>query len=108
MLSNVQKMKEAISDLMQMACSSCVCKCNGKLCSGVAQGRDALDLPLRQCDVGTPDEQWKRFAEYCLLRKNGSCHGCPVFAAQNNGLNSSCELIWAQIPYEPTTEGDKS
>ena len=59
---------------------------------------DALAAPPRNCDVGTAEEQSKRFVAAC----NGKyCRDCPVrkyWSSKPNGL-TSCIHIWAQMPY---------
>ena len=59
----------------------------------------ALAEPLRNCDVGTAEEQTRRMeAEYCHIQK--SCYEspsgreCPLHKAEVD-----CRLIWAQMPY---------
>lgn len=52
----------------------------------------ALAKPPRNCDVGTAEEQDKRFLEFCTSM---DCKRyCPLFKAD------SCELAWSQMPYE--------
>lgn len=57
--------------------------------------QEALRFPLRQCDVGTPEDQEKRFTKYCYDHRSYEigCGGCPL-----NG-EPCCELAWAQMPY---------
>ena len=64
----------------------------------------ALSTPARNCDVGTPEEQSKRYEAYCAefgRHSDGSpkCIGCPLEtrAMKTGGM---CELAWAQMPYE--------
>lgn len=71
--------------------------------------RDAIAKPPRNCDVGTPQEQIKRWEEFCqehhehwkpgksltaIQRCNCPCH-------EGNGCNY---FIWAQMPYEEMKE----
>lgn len=58
----------------------------------------ALAEPPRNCDVGTAEEQSKRFKKYCALNKDfeWGCEKCPIFPYKI----IKCEFIWAQIPYE--------
>jgi hypothetical protein len=67
-----------------------------------------INEPLRNCDIGTADEQTKRFREFCSAHKYLSsdfsyiCKGfgkgrCPF---SNSHTKSSCELAWSQMPYE--------
>lgn len=62
-------------------------------------------FPLRNCDVGTAEEQTRRMvAEYCAVQK--SCYEspsgreCPLYEA---GVD--CRLRWAQMPYEAKEGG---
>lgn len=68
----------------------------------VQKARAALSAPPRNCDVGTAGEQYRRWTRFCKFRNESrkTCLGCPVYAEQNKGQNSTCELIWAQMPYE--------
>lgn len=51
-----------------------------------------IDKPRRNCDVGTEEEQNERFLKFCTSM---DCQRyCPLFKAD------SCELAWAQMPYE--------
>ena len=53
----------------------------------------ALAAPPRNCDVGTVDEQLKRFSAFCMSRK---CNECP-FVSSTYG---ECGVRWSQMPYE--------
>lgn len=59
---------------------------------------EALTKSLRNCDIGTEEEQSKRFKKYCALNKDfeWGCEKCPIFPYKI----IKCEFIWAQIPYE--------
>lgn len=71
---------------------------------------DALSAPARNCDVGTAEEQWKRFYEFCIdweeSGPDGGCSdGCPCMAIKSKKSDgcfgqSGCFAIWAQMPYE--------
>jgi hypothetical protein len=65
----------------------------------------ALDKPIRNCDIGTADEQAKRFEDFCLKHIGCAdetcgrhCVGCPLEKASKN-ITQKCELYWAQMPY---------
>ena len=60
----------------------------------IALAHKALTLPLRNCDVGTADEQKERFDDFCSRDNGGSCLCCPVVSSID------CVLGWAQLPYE--------
>lgn len=57
--------------------------------------------PKRNCDVGAPEEQSRRFDQVCSFRFTGNCAGCknPLDDSAANGV-SDCALFWAQLPYE--------
>ena len=63
-----------------------------RLCEIVSQD---LAIPLRQCDVGTADEQSARYDEFCYQHRTieHCCANCPVVSS------ATCELAWAQTPY---------
>lgn len=61
----------------------------------------AIAAPARNCDVGTPEEQWTRIRAFCKRHKTGlRCVDCPV----NGIFPKNCALIWAQMPYEGGTK----
>jgi hypothetical protein len=60
----------------------------------------ALAAPARQCDVGTPEEQERRYERFCDSHKwvddegaNACLADCPLYNT------SECALHWAQTPY---------
>lgn len=71
------------------------------------QARDAISIPLRNCDVGTADEQDERFKNFCLsyyepFNVDGECWKCPLFKTKTR-----CQIAWAQMPYEQEQKGEK-
>ena len=58
--------------------------------------RSALSAPVRNCDVGTADEQTKRMRNNCNKYKP-SCIGCKYVTDLQK---ENCWLAWAQMPYE--------
>lgn len=56
---------------------------------------DALALPRRNCDVGSDEEQSRRFCAFCRPRLE-PCDGCACLEASHKGR---CEFVWAQMPY---------
>ena len=58
---------------------------------------EKLKKSLRNCDVGTADEQSARFDAHC--RKHMGCFTCPL-REKDGGVPKYCELAWAQMPYE--------
>lgn len=61
----------------------------------------ALAEPVRNCDVGSPEDQSERMAKFCreqFEKTDGVelCSGCPF-----HGVNRlDCQFAWAQMPYE--------
>lgn len=63
--------------------------------------RAALAEPLRNCDVGTAEEQSVRMAEFCRAQCKKTdgvrlCSGCRFFEL----AGTECPFAWAQLPYE--------
>jgi hypothetical protein len=59
--------------------------------------------PKRNCDVGTAEEQDRRFKKFCNKHCRGSdvrfpCLTCPLPV-------DKCQLAWAQMPYEAEEGG---
>ena len=70
--------------------------------------RAALAAPPRNCDVGTAEEQEKRFHDFCRARhlprmeESRYCaYKCPLEG------DTCCELQWAQMPYIEKEGGAK-
>lgn len=68
--------------------------------------KSALAAPVKNCEVGTSDEQAERFENFCLehigcAEETGGrhCIGCPLEKASRH-ITQKCELYWAQLPYE--------
>lgn len=61
---------------------------------------DALAAPPRQCDVGTPQEQYNRFREFCL--QYTFCEQCQLrqLKPEYDICGMRCGFKWAQMPYE--------
>lgn len=61
----------------------------------------ALAEPVKNCEVGTAEEQEKRFHDFCRARhlprmedSSYCAYKCPLEGG------TCCELQWAQMPYE--------
>ena len=73
--------------------------------SAVEKARRALSAPLRNCDVGTAEEQTDRYKTLCRAQKN--CNSkCPVMEWRGTSF-ANCEIAWAQMPYQPEEGGAK-
>ena len=105
MEGNVQKMREALEKLNAEIGRFYN---NGWIPYDAWQGCDdmisrTLSLPLKNCDVGTADEQAQRYDKFC---EGMDCVKCPVHALWHHyfeickNRKVSCGLIWAQMPYE--------
>lgn len=55
------------------------------------KAKSALAEPLRNCDVGTADEQFKRHANWCKTTKDFPCGATKC---------RKCLGYWLQMPYE--------
>ena len=55
----------------------------------------ALSAPPRQCDVGSADEQLKRWRKFC--ENLHDCGDCP--ANKKDGISADCFANWSQMPY---------
>lgn len=101
MESDVQKMRSAARHLLNV-----IDEMGFKpWCAGdaLALACDKLDstltLPLRNCDVGTAEEQIARYGEFCQREclscdKRISCH------MRGESYRMNCMMKWAQMPYE--------
>lgn len=58
----------------------------------------ALGAPLRNCDVGTAEEQSRRFHEFCVKHAHDGCPKCPAHQAVNK--STRCPIVWGQLHYE--------
>ena len=61
--------------------------------------KDALAEPVKNCEVGTAQEQFARCSKFCDIHDD--CSNCPVLEAD------SCELAWAQMPYKEDTSENR-
>jgi hypothetical protein len=75
--------------------------------SQIEENDAALAEPLRNCDVGTAEEQYEQFILFC--RRNsfrGVCNDSCKFASVSRRLGwqtigqARCFLFWGQMPYE--------
>jgi hypothetical protein len=70
---------------------------------------NALSEPLKNCDVGTPEEQCVRFKKWCegefykrpMNPLTGEpCKSCPCYSVSANGVDGCNYLRWANMPYK--------
>lgn len=93
-----EQMREAIVEISNLADAILGGDNDANAIAILDKCKDALALPLRQCDVGTASEQRERYLAHC--RRTPYCTGCE--AATNHLVG--CEFTWAQMTYE-TQEG---
>lgn len=96
------KLREALSEIVLLtvkAGKSISCDVAQKIIASNA--KHALAEPMRNCDVGTVEEQSQRFDAFCDAHKyvgddgaNWCSRTCPCYNEINCGVN------WAQMPYE--------
>ena len=60
--------------------------------------RAALTAPPRNCDIGTAEEQTRRFVDFCY--RSNECVSCQM---EPKG-ETDCILAWAQTPYKKGDE----
>ena len=57
-----------------------------------------IGRPLRNCDVGTAEEQYKRFDKICSAKQ--PTKDCPLFEKTAPCCSPFCFARWAQMPYK--------
>ena len=93
--NNMKAMRKALEFVAHMNDSSYT---TYDVLVAVQKARTALAAPARNCDVGTTEEQYKRFRDYCFRKR------CESLITPNT-LGSEVAFAWAQMPYEPHEEG---
>lgn len=76
-------------------------ECNHKkTCELIFEARKALAKPQRNCEVGTWQQQEKRFENFCNRFRHDYCRGCSLGEEffENHEIGE-CRLAWAQKPY---------
>lgn len=81
----------------------------------VALAKAALAAPPRNCDVGTAKEQAVRKGEFCSRYApfaDSNCDACPLRnynrPQPERMVGYSCDLAWAQMPYDAAQEGGRT
>lgn len=72
--------------------------CYEEMANALDKAKAALAEPIRNCDVGTAEEQYARHSKWC-------CHydidGYMEVACAHPDMNCIlCALRWAQMPYD--------
>ena len=91
--SNVKAMREALVIVKRLF--------DGRLMwqPDIRKAHEAVDAalakPPRNCDVGTAEEQTRRWNRFCYRHE---CLSCPVKPIGE----VDCILAWSQMPYDET------
>ena len=105
-LGNAAKMREALENIAEYA-KAAACHTEDAHLLGYLNQIErwveaALSAPPRNCDVGTPEEQHRRFKKWC--GKHGIDGDMDVACAYPDMCCTLCALRWAQMPYEGENE----
>ena len=71
--------------------------------NAIAKSNASLSAPPRNCDVGTAEEQAKRFGKVCgkYYNEEEQCNEkCPLASLDVIHGFPRCQAYWAQMPYE--------
>lgn len=101
--SNVKSMREALSDACYAMFNFIKTQNGGyvEMANALDKAKAVLAKPPRNCDVGTADEQAKRFHSFCekfQSRIQGMCS--PQCPCKDCCDKCQCLIKWAQTPYE--------
>ena len=90
-VGNAAAMREVLYDIVMLTMKVGY-SIHGDVACGIiaSKAKHALSAPPRNCDIGTPEEQEKRFENY---------------TAKHWHLGKTA-FQWSQMPYEATNEGD--
>lgn len=61
----------------------------------ITEAKAALAEPLRNCEVGTAEEQFKRHSKWCTTTRDFSCA---------DTMCRKCFADWSQMPYKKEGE----
>ena len=68
--------------------------CYEEMANALDKAKAALAEPIRNCDVGTAEEQKQRFDVFC---SRGNCDNCQL---AEESVWANCAIRWSQMPYE--------
>ena len=96
--SNIKAMREAFANISEYAKAAACHTEESHLLGYLNQierwAESALSAPPRNCDVGTAEEQFKRFNMFCFPIK---CRECKLYTEEDL---YDCIFRWLQLPYE--------
>ena len=98
-VGNAAKMREALSDACYAMFNFLKTQNGGyeEMAKALDKAKAALAEPTRNCDVGTDEEQSRRYEELCDRHTCGSrcsASGCPMYE------HDCSPFAWGQMPYE--------
>ena len=101
-LGNAAKMREALSDACYAMFSFLKTQNGGyeEMAKALDKAKAALADTPRNCDVGTAEEQAKKW--YWRYHQGHNCHTCPLGPRKWSETDKAtlCFSEWAQMPYE--------
>ena len=71
-----------------------------KVVDAIVKANYAINAPARNCDVGTAEEQYKRFMNMCNSKDVRQCAECSMRGFTPGCSRDRCFANWAQMPYE--------
>ncbi len=94
------KAREALSDACYAMFNFLKAQSGGceEMAKALDKAKSALAEPLRNCDIGTAEEQYERFKRLCY--RFTRCENCPIWRGSRWVVGSKCYAYWAQMPYE--------
>jgi len=101
----------AMRDALESACNWCLNRLGNASYQVTVEGllstiNAALSAPPRNCDVGTAEEQYRRYWEMCSAKDVNQCAYCEFRKTSNlNCSRDKCFATWAQMPYEAEEGG---
>ena len=92
-VGNVAKMREVLSDACYAMFNFLKTQNGGyeEMAKALDKAKATLAEPHRNCDIGTAEEQVKRYFAFC---DRHTCQSCPV-----KGI-TDCGFLWEQMPNE--------
>lgn len=90
-------MREALKEILRIANMPSSEK--NRIGAVAHKARVALAKPMRNCDVGTPEEQDARFSHFCH-HQHVNCNTCEITEIHHKCAMPFCALAWSQMPYD--------
>ena len=76
---------------------------SSELLEVIRNAKSVLAEPIRNCEVGTAEEQFERWKEFCD-KYDKNCTGCPCDG--HICTLAYCFSKWSQMPYEKDRKGE--